>query len=90
MEKNHETIEGEVISDETIEAKKKFSISPMAKKALIVGGAVVGLIVGLALLTKEEPSEAEEEIESFVLESTEHPDGTVDTKVTIEAHTENH
>lgn len=71
------TIEGEVISEETIESKKKFSISPMAKKALIVGGAVVGLIVGLALLTKEDSSESTEEKEDDVsIETIDNGDGT--------------
>lgn len=70
------TIEGEVLSEEKIESKKKFSISPMAKKALIVGGAVVGLIVGLALLTKEDSSEAPEETDDVEIETIDNADGT--------------
>jgi hypothetical protein len=82
MEQNHETIEGEVISEETIESKKKFVFNPLAKKALIIGGAVVGLIVGLALLSKdEEPSETTEE-DDISIETVDNLDGTSSVIIT--------
>ncbi len=47
MEKNNETINGEFVDQETESVKKKFTITPKLKKALVIGG----IVISTALLT---------------------------------------